>query len=107
MTLFSRPMIRHDARVSVLQAFNTDEVKDLRTRAGLDFTQYYRHFAHRFVLAGEKTQLCYRRSAKLVMMTVVNPITVDDAGEPPSQEFDQYDDHEPDRLDNGRYVLQH
>ncbi len=52
MTLFSRPMIRHDARVSVLQAFSPDEARALRDRAKLDFTKYYRHFAHRFVLAG-------------------------------------------------------
>ncbi len=54
LTLFSCPMIRHDARVSVMQAFNTDEVLALRDRAGLAYPQYFRHFAHRFVLAGEK-----------------------------------------------------
>ena len=54
MTMFSTPMIRHDARVSVMQSFTREEVECLRDRAGLDFVQYHRHFAHRFVLAGEK-----------------------------------------------------
>ena len=54
LTLAANPMVRHDARVSVRQAFNKAEVLALRERAGLDFTQYYRHFGHRFVLAGEK-----------------------------------------------------
>jgi hypothetical protein len=53
-TLASNPMVRHDARVSVAQAFNRAEVLDLRDRAGLQFAQFYRHFGHRFVLAGER-----------------------------------------------------
>ena len=53
-TLFARPMVRHDARASVAQAFSPAEVLALRDRAGLDFTTYHRHFGHRFVLAGEK-----------------------------------------------------
>jgi ubiquinone/menaquinone biosynthesis C-methylase UbiE len=53
-TLASNPMVRHDARVSVAQAFNRAEVLDLRDRAGLQFAQFYRHFGHRFILAGER-----------------------------------------------------
>jgi len=54
LTLISNPMVRHDARVSVAQAFNKLEALQLRDRAGIGFAQFYRHFAHRFVLAGEK-----------------------------------------------------
>ena len=53
-TLFANPIVRHDARVSVRQAFSKEEVLTMRDRAGLGFATYYRHFAHRFVLAGEK-----------------------------------------------------
>jgi hypothetical protein len=56
-TLLANPMVRHDARVSVRQAFSRDEALALRGRAGLDYAQYYRHFGHRFVLAGEKPSL--------------------------------------------------
>lgn len=56
-TLAANPIVRHDARVSVRQAFSTDEVLALRERAGLGFTRYHRHFGHRFVLAGEKERL--------------------------------------------------
>jgi ubiquinone/menaquinone biosynthesis C-methylase UbiE len=54
LTLMSNPVVRHDARVSVAQAFNEAEALQLRERAGIGFAQFYRHFAHRFVLAGEK-----------------------------------------------------
>jgi ubiquinone/menaquinone biosynthesis C-methylase UbiE len=54
LTLFSNPMVKHDAAVSVGQAFRKAEVKDLGDRAGLGFATYRRHFGHRFVLAGEK-----------------------------------------------------
>ncbi len=53
-TLFSSPMVKHDAAVSVGQAFREGEVKKLGERAGLGFAKYRRHFGHRFVLAGEK-----------------------------------------------------
>jgi ubiquinone/menaquinone biosynthesis C-methylase UbiE len=53
-TLFSSPMIRHDARVSVKQAFTRTEIEALRDRAGLSYAHYHRHFAHRFILDGEK-----------------------------------------------------
>jgi ubiquinone/menaquinone biosynthesis C-methylase UbiE len=54
LTLFSNPMVRHDARVSVRQAFARDEVLRMRDRGGVGFAAYHRHFGHRFVLAGEK-----------------------------------------------------
>ena len=53
-TLASTPMVKHDARTSVAQAFTKAEVLALRERAGVGFARYYRHFGHRFVLAGEK-----------------------------------------------------
>jgi SAM-dependent methyltransferase len=54
-TLLANPMVRHDARVSVAQAFTRDEVLALRDRAGMMFASYHPHFGHRWVLAGEKT----------------------------------------------------
>jgi ubiquinone/menaquinone biosynthesis C-methylase UbiE len=53
-TLFAGPMVRHDARVSVAQAFTRAEVLRLADAAGLGYARYHRHFGHRFVLAGEK-----------------------------------------------------
>jgi 2-polyprenyl-3-methyl-5-hydroxy-6-metoxy-1,4-benzoquinol methylase len=53
-TLRSNPMLKHDARVSVQQAFTREEILSLRDRAGVGFASYYPHFGHRFVLAGEK-----------------------------------------------------
>lgn len=57
LTVLSNPIVRHDARVSVRQAFSREEVLALRDSAGLGFAQYHRHFGHRFVLAGEKATL--------------------------------------------------
>jgi len=53
-TLFSSPMLKHDARVSVAQAFNETEVMQLRDRAEIPYAEFFHHFGHRFVLAGEK-----------------------------------------------------
>jgi SAM-dependent methyltransferase len=53
-TLFARPMVRHDGRISVKQAFTEPEALALRDRAGVGFAKYYRHFGHRFALAGER-----------------------------------------------------
>jgi ubiquinone/menaquinone biosynthesis C-methylase UbiE len=53
-TLFANPMVRHDARVSVAQAFSASEALDLARHSGLSYLQLHTHFAHRFVLAGEK-----------------------------------------------------
>ena len=53
-TLFATPMVKHDGRASVAQAFTKPEVMAMRERAGLGYAEYHRHFAHRFALAGEK-----------------------------------------------------
>jgi 2-polyprenyl-3-methyl-5-hydroxy-6-metoxy-1,4-benzoquinol methylase len=53
-TLFANPMVRHDAKVSVGQALSRAEVLGLRDQAAITYVQYYEHFGHRFVLAGEK-----------------------------------------------------
>jgi ubiquinone/menaquinone biosynthesis C-methylase UbiE len=53
-TAFAGPMVRHDAKASVAQAFTKAEVLRLREQAGLSFAEYHRHFGHRFVLAGER-----------------------------------------------------
>lgn len=53
-TLFSKPMVRHDARASVRQAFTRPEIERLRDSAGMGYATYHRHFGHRFVLAGVK-----------------------------------------------------
>ena len=54
LTLTANPMVRHDARVSVRQAFTRNEILALRDRAGIGFACYYSHPGYRFVLAGEK-----------------------------------------------------
>ncbi|CAN5429769.1 hypothetical protein BH09PLA1_BH09PLA1_07290 [soil metagenome] len=54
-TMFSSRIIRHDARVSVAQAFSPDEVLAIRDAAGVGYARYHRHFGHRFALAGEKS----------------------------------------------------
>jgi ubiquinone/menaquinone biosynthesis C-methylase UbiE len=53
-TALSNPMVRHDAALSVLQAFSKPEAIQLAQNAGLGYVRYYAHFGHRFVLAGEK-----------------------------------------------------
>jgi ubiquinone/menaquinone biosynthesis C-methylase UbiE len=53
-TVLANPMLKHDARVSVAQAFTREEILGLRDRAGTGFARFYRHFGHRFVLAGAK-----------------------------------------------------
>jgi hypothetical protein len=53
-TLTAGPMVRHDARASVAQAFRENEVLALRDRAGIGFASFHRQFGHRFVLAGER-----------------------------------------------------
>lgn len=53
-TLAAGPMVRHDARASVAQAFTRREIETIRDQAGLDYAAYREHFGHRFVLAGEK-----------------------------------------------------
>ena len=54
LTLFANPIVRHDGPASVAQAFTKPEVLAMRDKAGVGYARYYRHFGHRFVLAGEK-----------------------------------------------------
>jgi ubiquinone/menaquinone biosynthesis C-methylase UbiE len=49
-TAFSSPMVRHDAKVSVGQAFSKNEILQLAREAGINSARYYRHFGHRFAL---------------------------------------------------------
>jgi hypothetical protein len=49
-------MVRHDARVSVAQAFSKPEFISLCERAGVGYATYFKHFGHRFVVAGEKSK---------------------------------------------------
>jgi ubiquinone/menaquinone biosynthesis C-methylase UbiE len=53
-TLAAGPMVRHDARASVAQAFTRTEIETLRDQAGLAYAMYFEKFGHRFVLAGAK-----------------------------------------------------
>jgi ubiquinone/menaquinone biosynthesis C-methylase UbiE len=53
-TLLANRRLRHDARVSVAQAFSESEMLHLRDQAKVGYTRYSRHFAHRFVLSGQK-----------------------------------------------------
>jgi len=53
-TSFSNPIVRHDARASVRQAFSLNEVNDLAGQSGLSYAKLREHFGHRFVLSGEK-----------------------------------------------------
>ena len=54
LTLPCSEILRHDARVSVAQALSKVEVLGLARRANLNYLHFREHFAHRFVLAGEK-----------------------------------------------------
>ena len=56
ITLFTLPtsaLVRHDARVSVKQAFTIEEIKKLCATAGLSVPNVYRHFGHRFVITAK------------------------------------------------------
>jgi SAM-dependent methyltransferase len=53
-TLGANPIVKHDAPVSVAQAFTRKEIIELRNVAGLSWADYHAHFGHRFVLAGRK-----------------------------------------------------
>jgi len=55
LSAMANPMVRHDARASVRQAFRKREILRIRDQAGIDFARYHRHFGHRFVLAGERS----------------------------------------------------
>ncbi len=55
--VFSNPMIKHDARVSVRQAFTIDELMSLMAKAGIDYVQPTRHTGHRVVISGQKRDI--------------------------------------------------
>jgi SAM-dependent methyltransferase len=56
-TAAAGPMVRHDARASVAQAFTRAEIEALRDEAGVGYARYVAHFGHRFVLAGEREEV--------------------------------------------------
>ena len=45
---------KNDAPLSVLRGFVRDEAENLIRNSGLSYLRFYRHFAYRFALAGEK-----------------------------------------------------
>ncbi len=53
-TIRANPMVKHDARASVRQAFTADEIRSLCKIAGWNSMSYHRHFAHRSVLVLKK-----------------------------------------------------
>ena len=53
-TLTADAMVKHDARVSVKQAFTMSEAKALCDQAGLSGASVHKHFAHRFVITKKK-----------------------------------------------------
>ncbi len=53
-TSLADPMVRHDARVSVKQAFTAGEMAVLAQQAGIGYASVRNHFGHRFVLSGRK-----------------------------------------------------
>jgi ubiquinone/menaquinone biosynthesis C-methylase UbiE len=54
LSAWANPMVRHDARVSVMQAFTRPEVVAMRDAAGLTYVNYLPQPGHRFMLTGEK-----------------------------------------------------
>lgn len=54
-TMFSNPMVKHDARASVRQAFTLREFAALAERAGLHDAKVQKHFGHRLVMAWKNT----------------------------------------------------
>lgn len=53
-TLFSNPMVKHDARASVRQAFTLQEFATLAQRAGLIDARIRKHFGHRLVMTWQE-----------------------------------------------------
>jgi hypothetical protein len=50
----ANPIVRHDAVVSVRQAFREAEITALASQARLRNLRYFAHFGHRFVLTSDK-----------------------------------------------------
>lgn len=55
----SNPHVRADAQLSVLRGFKRHELQNYIVNADIDYLNIYRHFAHRFALAGEKIKRTY------------------------------------------------
>jgi ubiquinone/menaquinone biosynthesis C-methylase UbiE len=56
LTLHANAMVRHDAVVSVRQAFTMDEIAAMAREAGWRDIDLRRHFAHRFTVVASKPQ---------------------------------------------------
>lgn len=56
-TLWANPIVKNDGPASVAQAFTREEILTLRDHAGATFANYFEHFGHRFVLAGERAKM--------------------------------------------------
>jgi ubiquinone/menaquinone biosynthesis C-methylase UbiE len=55
LTIGQPPIVKHDARVSVLAGFSKEEAEALAQRAGIAYFQYsWSVLTHRFTLAGQK-----------------------------------------------------
>ena len=56
LTLWTSPVFRHDARMSVSRGFRIEEVRGLLRDSGLDNYELERHFLYRFLLIVGKVQ---------------------------------------------------
>ena len=54
-------LTRHDAPVSVMNAFTPKEIRDLACEAGLDQFQVYRHFPYRIALVVKMNKVCHEK----------------------------------------------
>lgn len=54
LTLWTSPVSRHDARMSVRRGFRVEELRGLLRAGGLDAYEVERHFLYRFLLILEK-----------------------------------------------------
>jgi ubiquinone/menaquinone biosynthesis C-methylase UbiE len=61
-TMFSNPMVKHDARASVRQALTLPEITEFARSAGLNDAQVHRHFGHRLVMSWRNSK--QREAAK-------------------------------------------
>ena len=58
MTLFARPMVRHDARLSVKKGWRRREVSAWPGKLNAPWLRVHIHWAGRFTLAGERSGAC-------------------------------------------------
>ena len=54
-------LTRHDAPVSVMNAFTPEEIRDLAREAGLDQFQVYSHFPYRIALVVKKSKVSHAK----------------------------------------------